>query len=219
MKSQKGEAVLEKNLDAMKFYSELEKLLAGENSGETIERYNRYYNAKGKEKAKIWTMYLTAKVMDIFHSLKTTPGCAYYGMDVIGWTQRKKELKWGKKDRLVNPHLWDLDVAVEFENSPQNWTDKLVKLFYLRCPLKVVISYRDCKKKDSGEKALACAAQIVNKLREPNPIQEDEQLLVVLGNSRSGANYKSWEDIGFAAYVFDANEGEFKLLEEQPATV
>lgn len=58
---------------------------------------------------------------------------------------RKSKLK-------LSAHLWDLELAVEHENSKQDWTDEVIKLIHVKCPLKVVISYNYCDERETTER-------------------------------------------------------------------
>ena len=75
----------------------------------------------------------------------------YFRIDTVGWITRYQEMEQEAHELELSAHLWDLEIAVEHENSEQDWTDEVIKLIHVKCPLKVVISYNYCDERDATE--------------------------------------------------------------------
>ncbi len=77
----------------------------------------------------------------------------YFRIDVIGWVGHAEEMEndpdYEKVD--LNPHFWDLKVAIEHENSKADWSDEVFKLIHIKCPLKVIIGYSPWNQRDEEE--------------------------------------------------------------------
>lgn len=91
--------------------------------------------------------------------------------------------------------LWNLEVAIEHENSSEGWLDEWVKLSHLSCGLKVLITYHDHRPgRPSLDDKLKIAKDIYGDLSFKCP--EDSWLLIF------GPTYyspiKSW-----FGYTFD----------------
>lgn len=75
----------------------------------------------------------------------------YFRIDTVGWVTRYQEMEDEAHKLDLSAHLWDLKIAVEHENSKHDWTDEVIKLIHVKCPLKVVISYNYCDERDTTE--------------------------------------------------------------------
>lgn len=124
----------------------------------------------------------------------------YYRIDLIGWTQRKDELvRTGKykQAKNFNSHMWDLNIAIEHENSSKDWLDEVVKLLYINCPRRLVIGYVNYNKKTRDIEAndklyLDCVLECLNSLDKDGTkmfIKKDDQFGILLGNA-------GYDDIG-----------------------
>ena len=96
----------------------------------------------------------------------------YYRIDLIAWTQRKEEIKDFIKSKVksFNPHLWDFDFAIEHENNENDWLDEVIKLAYINCPNRVIISYVD-RNKYNDKDYLEIVEKALN-LLDPNGHKE-----------------------------------------------
>ena len=61
----------------------------------------------------------------------------YFRIDTVGWVTRYQEMEDEAHKLDLSAHLWDLKIAVEHENSKHDWTDEVIKLIHVKCPLKV----------------------------------------------------------------------------------
>ena len=127
----------------------------------------------------------------------------YFRVDVIGYESRVGEIEDKAQKAGLGAYLWNLKIAVEHENSKSGWTDELVKLAQLRCPLKVVIGYSHCDEREAAEqKKLCAAAEILAMTDAYGSIRRDgEEILVILGNgepkNRANPDYTSFDCRGY----------------------
>ena len=75
----------------------------------------------------------------------------------------------------LNPHLWDLQAAVEHENNPKAWLDEVCKLAYIRCPLRIVIGYGT----ENAENKLSIANEILKDTKAFT--DSDQEFAIILG--------------------------------------
>lgn len=137
----------------------------------------------------------------------------YFRIDTVGWKTKYKNVENAGKRLGLSPHLWDLKIAVEHENSKSDWTDELIKLAHIRCPLKVVIGYVHWDERTEIEKeklnfAYNCLSQI--EAFDPNA---DEEFLIIFGNgeARNKAN-GSYDKFDYRGYVLYKGKTEFVEL-------
>ena len=120
----------------------------------------------------------------------------YYRIDNIAWkyTESKSGSGIGYQQNYkhdINAHRWKLLAAVEHENNSKDWTDELVKLAYVNCPLRVVISYGDCT--DNYKKAREVANEIAIDIELDKFVNtENQEFLLIFGPKKK--NIKNIED-------------------------
>jgi len=123
----------------------------------------------------------------ILNELNLSAENEYFKIDTIGWMPPEfDDEDIGKKARelKLNAPLMDLMVAVEHEIDKSAWIYKLVKLAHIRCPLKVIVGYAPCDKRDEDIKKVEFAYECLTKLNIFLP-ESDEEFLIILGNSAS----------------------------------
>lgn len=120
----------------------------------------------------------------------------YYRIDMIGWEDRKSEINKRDCKNNMKKYLWDLNVAVEHENDSTQWLDEVCKLAYIRCPLRVVISY--------GEGDIEAAKFILKETRAFT--NDDQEVLIILGKS-SNEFTDTVEDL-YTPYIITAKDLE-----------
>lgn len=85
------------------------------------------------------------------------------------------------------PSLWSLDFAIEHENDRNAWCDEAMKLAYICCPLRIVISYVNIKQRTSDfsgdNQYLNFIAALFNQLPHyaKNNLSSGEYM-IILGN-------------------------------------
>ena len=139
----------------------------------------------------------------------------YFRIDVVCWKSRWKEMELDAKAKKIdiNPHLWDLKVAVEHENSLTDWSDEVMKLIHIKCPLKVVIGYNHCDRRDEDE--IEKLDFIARWMQEVKAFRygEDEEYLLIIGNGINKTTGKSdYIDFGYRAYLYDREMKRFQRI-------
>lgn len=162
-------------------------------------------------KDKFWDLYrnnseFTAEVTKEINAVIEEMGCQsqneYFRIDATGWQGRYKEIEGEAKEIGMRAHLWDLIIAVEHENNPKDWTDELIKLVHIRCPLKVIIGYNYYDQRDSREiKKLEYAAKWINKTKAFNS-NGKEEYLIILGNCHSKDKEMSYKEFDYRGYLY-----------------
>ncbi len=144
----------------------------------------------------------TSIIMQVINSIIRKGECfvsnEYYRVDASGWKNYCLDIQDQAESIQLNPHLWDLMIVVEHENNRRDWSDEVMKLLHIRCPVKVVIGYNDCRdnKPDHGlfsdENKLSVISQWMESssamkyIRAAEISGKHEELLIILGNA--GAN-------------------------------
>lgn len=152
----------------------------------------------------------TDAVMPLLNELITEAGYIaqneYFRIDAIGYTTRYKEMKEAalKENIRLSAHLWDLEIAIEHENSKKDWTDEIMKLIHIKCPLKVVIGYSPCNMRgDEEQKKLDFVAKWMPKERAFDIGTGQEKYLVILGNAKAyKVKNRDYDSFGYKAYLY-----------------
>lgn len=141
----------------------------------------------------------------------------YFRIDTVGWTTKYDSLDENKSKRLgLSRHLWNLKIAVEHENNRSDWTDELIKLAHIRCPLKVIIGYAPCNERTDIEKEkldFAYNCLINTEVFDPNA---NEECLLILGNCapRHKTN-GTYDKFDYKGYLLTRGISKFIELEEK----
>lgn len=140
-------------------------------------------------------------------------GREYYRIDVSGWSNRKEEITEDISHLGMAKHLWDLKIAVEHENDLDDWTDELIKLAHVKCPLKVIVGYSPCDQREEDERGkLMCAAAWLKKLKVYDTFKEEE-LLLILGNSSPKCKGLNYESFDYRGYIYSWEREAFLPVE------
>ena len=138
----------------------------------------------------------------------------YYKIDVIGWKDCKSDLSGISKlaHYALKEHFWRLGVAVEHENDQYDWTDELVKLLYINCPLRIVIGYYpETLSSDELEQTIDYASKIISLANENGElVRAGQEYLLILGKNHTDCKKLSKET--YSAYVYDIDQRKFKSL-------
>ena len=130
----------------------------------------------------------------------------YFRIDSMGYKTRWQELD---EKKGFNPHLWDLEIAVEHENDSKDWLDEVIKLAHICCPLRVVIGYVPCEKREKDMELLNYASHALKQLNCIDNILNGE-FLIILGNCDTKKKVEKY--FNYKAYVLDTKEFQFKEL-------
>lgn len=171
----------------------------------------------------------TSVVMPLILEIIGNSGCEtskeYFRIDATGWKTMYQDIQDNAKEIGLNPHLWNMEIAVEHENSRKDWADEVIKLLHIRCPLKVVIGYNRCVNsareigKFSDERKLACVAEWMEKttamkqLRAEAGLLPQEEFLVILGNAgRSPDNIDPRKSFDYRGYLYNYQSCAFERI-------
>ncbi len=164
-----------------------------------------------------YTKAVTQIINKIIERAGFTPQNEYFRIDVVGWNSRYKAMEEDAKNSRIelNPHLWDLWIAVEHENSKRDWTDEVMKLIHVKCPLKVVIGYNYSNERGEEErKKLVFVAKWMQEIKAFS-IGTDEEYLIILGN---GYNHKThiqdYDRFDYRGYLLNQHTKEFEEILE-----
>ncbi len=128
----------------------------------------------------------------------------YYRIDTIAWEKIIPDdmtIKEGK-DHNLSLYLWELKAAFEYENNKYEWLDELVKLSYIKCPLKVIITYNYCDKRK--DEKLGDTAKIEfgkSLLKQIGTLDSREEYLIIIGNACAKESKIEYTDFGYRGYV------------------
>ncbi len=162
-----------------------------------------------------FTPEVTKVIRRIVESAGWTSQTEYFRIDVIGWESKWKDIKEVARNAGLKAHLWNMKIAVEHENSKADWSDELIKLMQVRCPLKVVISYNYYDDRFEGEQQkLAAAAELIKRVDSYESVKRDkEELLIILGNGCSKKTRKSdYTSFDYRGYLYDFSQSKFEEL-------
>ena len=136
----------------------------------------------------------------------------YFRIDTVGWITRYQKMEQKAHELKLSAHLWDLEIAVEHENSKQNWTDEVIKLIHVKCPLKVVISYNSCDERDTTEweklDFIAHWMQEVKALAKGN----DEEYLLIFGNCFNSKTKADYDVFDYRGYLYNWQKQRFDRI-------
>lgn len=144
----------------------------------------------------------------------------HYQIDMIACTSRiykeMKDIDEIREERL-NKHVRNFDIAIEYESNCHDWLDKVVKLAYINCPIRVVIGYVDRRRSDSTEDAdsyyLNAVIKTLNELEKQNStriylIKENDSFGIILGSGNVDKRDFSFDYIQYKLYYIYYNEVE-----------
>lgn len=177
----------------------------------TWEEYHKSYLNDAE-----FTPVITSVIKEIIGKMGWIPITEYFRIDVIGYESKWESIKNCARSAGLGAYLWNMKAAVEHENSKKAWTDELIKLMQIRCPLKVIITYNYYDERPEGDlKKLAVAADLMQKVDSFESIKRDgEELLIIIGNGCSKKTKKSdYESFDYKGYLFDYDSNKFVELE------
>ncbi len=182
-----------------------------------MDQLNEYFETNGisaYREAGNWTKIITKNqnglsLIDLA-LMKTFPNAKlaneYYHIDNCIYENINEGCK---KINNMNYHQWRLIAAVEHENAWNDWSDELVKLTYIQCPLRVIISYGNIDY-DEGNyvEALHHANQVAQVIHLENYIHENQEFALIFGPRLADLKNNSKIVDLYKAYIWNGNEFE-----------
>lgn len=184
-----------------------------EKSKQFFNEFNAIFSKKRNEAVSkytdntAFTAFIVDEINTIIRKMEYRPQNEYFRIDSSGYTSRYEELE---KIKNFNPHLWDLEIAVEHENDSKDWLDEVIKLAHICCPLKVVIGYVPMTERDFEEDTyLTYASEALKRLNCKYNLYQGE-FMIILGNSATRKNPKNY--FNYKAYVLNSKTLKFDEL-------
>lgn len=136
----------------------------------------------------------------------------YFRIDTVGWITRYQEMENEAHKLDLSAHLWDLKIAVEHENSKHDWTDEVIKLIHVKCPLKVAISYNYCDERDTSE--WEKLNFIANWMQEVKAFAKgsDEEYLLIFGNCFAPKTKTDYNTFDYRGYLYNRQTRRFDRI-------
>ncbi len=165
-----------------------------------------------------YTHAITDAIASILAEWNFPVNYEYYRIDVYGWTstlEENKELSKLTQAQKLNVHGWKPAVAVEHENNWTDWTYELIKLAYVRCPLKVIIAYNHTveipHERDDG-----ALLEIAEKTLQATAYygEDDDAYLLIFGTSGKGEGYflEGYNRYEYKGYLYNKATGKFEEI-------
>ena len=176
----------------------------------TWEKYAVAYKADAD-----FTPLVTNEIKEIIRTSGLRPQTEYFRIDVIGYESRWKEVRESARSAEMGAYLWDLKIAVEHENSKSDWSDEVVKLMQIRCPLKVIVGYNYYDERGEAEqRKLDFASELIrNVAAYSSALHDREEILIILGNGQSKKGKASdYSDFDYRGYLYDYERERFELM-------
>ena len=197
--------------DPILFYKDFKKQVnekrIDEQSGKT---YLDIYR-KNKDFTRLITNDIEKIIKQSLDNIETSR--EYYRIDVTGWISRYNDMKkdadeFGVK---INAHFWDLIIAVEHENSLTDWSDEIIKLAHIKCPLKVLISYNNYDRRDEDLAKIFFVTKWLKKVEAFSV--GDENYLIILGNAYNSKTKKSdYSEFDYRGYIYNKEISNFESI-------
>ena len=166
-----------------------------------------------------FTKYIMSEVIDRIIATECKLSHEYFRIDASGWISKSDEIESEAKELHLNPHNWNLKIAVEHENNRRDWTDEVTKLLHIRCPLKVVIGYTDSRYRDDNALSdINKISQVKKWMEEIDAVEQmptDEEFLIVLGNAvKRPDTIKPEKSIDYRGYLLqkDSNTHDLDIV-------
>lgn len=167
---------------------------------------------------KDYTTFILSEIGKKLENASLETSREYYRIDLTAWTQLKGEQyklfeNTPFDDKHFENYLWDLEVAVEHENSSVSWMDEVVKLLHINCPLRVVIGYLPVEQKDKHAEYLKeITKQILTTKAVKNCSLKNGEFMIIIGDSKCGGDKTKF--CHYTAYAFDKNIKQFVRVGE-----
>lgn len=101
---------------------------------------------------------------------------------------------------------------MEHENSKHDWTDEVIKLIHVKCPLKVAISYNYCDERDTSE--WEKLNFIANGMQEVKAFAKgsDEEYLLIFGNCFAPKTKTDYNTFDYRGYLYNRQTRRFDRI-------
>ena len=203
---------LSNELTAEEFFRQFKNKLYDQNAVDEEKRSYRETYLSNEHYTNLINRHI---VPDILKQFGMDYSNEYYRIDVTGRVNdTNKELGDEFSNAQFNYHSWRLKVAFEHENNSTDWSDEVIKLLYVNCPLKIVVGYNYANNRNAlqfgDERKLDLLARTITHLG----VEIKDEFMIILGNC--GEGYKEENEaekyFGYRAYLYDSDSKSFKPL-------
>lgn len=157
-----------------------------------------------------YTQYIKEMIGEILSNAKNPNkveiNFEYYRVDVFAWEKADNTFLPKKPSEHFKEEFWKPVAAVEHENDHNSWMDEVIKLSYLKVPLKVVIGYVPANERSSDQEYINYVSEALSLLGYEE--LEEEEFLLILGNARP---QNIAEYFGYQPYLFHSKTMKFEL--------
>ena len=190
-------------MTAQEFWNNFKAIFEDENKKTTaIEKWHSYSE---------YTKFILDELESILSTDKLDPSREYYRIDLIGYKDKRNGETLLIPDYKFKNYKWDLEIAIEHENSSYNWLDEIIKLLHINCPLRIVIGYIPIIQKENHARYFDAILKNISNLNAYKTLQ-DNAFLIIIGDSECGSDKRKF--CHYTAYVFDKNAGQFAKIGE-----
>ena len=161
-----------------------------------------------------YTSVITGILNEMVDEAGYTHQNEYFRIDVVGWVSRYKEMEADANAHQLNAHFWDLKIAIEHENSSKDWSDEVIKLIHVKCPLKVIIGYspHNIRQEKQEFEKLDYIAKWMNKV-DAFKNGDNEEYLIILGNAKGkGRGAGDYDSFDYRGYLYNADLKRFERI-------
>lgn len=203
-----------KMFTAKKFFDLFQKKLCDQDAIYNQKSYREIYKINGEFTSLVNRLIVNT----ILEENKLRWSNEYYRIDVIGWENVYGDVKLENdyKKAQLNYHSWKLQFAFEHENNSEDWSDEVIKLLYINCPLRVVVGYNDMKKRDDAVGGDLAKLNLMAKTISELNIEISGEFLIIIGNSSASYNENTGIEnyFGYRAYLYDNDTKSFHLMKQ-----
>lgn len=157
-----------------------------------------------------YTQYIKEIIGEILSNAKTPNkveiNFEYYRVDVFAWEKAEDTFVSKKPSKNFKEQFWKPVAAVEHENDYNSWMDEVIKLSYLKVPLKVVIGYVPMNKQLSEYEYIDYVSEALSLLKYEE--SEEEEFLLIIGNACPN---DETEYFGYRPYLYNLKTKKFEL--------
>ena len=187
-------------MTAQEFWNKFNELFNQDKIKETAQQKWSSY--------KDYTDYILEQIESILSTDDLETSREYYRIDLIGYNNKNNGKTILLPEYRFKNYQWDLEVAVEHENSSYTWMDEVVKLLHIYCPLRVVIGYIPLINKKEHNKYLDKIYDNIKNLKAKETLK-DGNFLIIIGDSECGND--SSQFCHYTPYIYKNNN--FELFE------
>ncbi len=170
---------------------------------------------------KEYTYWITQTLCNILQDADIRYNCEYYRIDIYGWNPVLKTevpvLNELTKNQNLGFHCWKPVIAIEHENNWAEWTDELVKLTYVRCPLKVIIAYNHNTDLTTHKRDDSKLLEVATKTLQHSAYygEDKDDYLLIFGTSGQAIEYFKSNEANkyeYRGYLYNKEKEKFEEI-------